>query len=116
MTDDDRDDDVPRTVHDAMFKSVFSDPLLAADELCAVLPPALVASIDWPALTPAPASFVDAVFRQRSADLVFQSRFRGGGAGRDHATVRGGSEWSRPAPRAAPATATGRTARPAAAR
>lgn len=78
MTDD-RDDDVPRTLHDGMFKSVFSDPVLAADELRAVLPPALVASIDWPALMPAPASFVDAVFRQRSADLVFQGRFLGGG-------------------------------------
>ncbi len=75
----DRDDDVPRTLHDGFFKHVFSDPALAADELCAVLPPALVASIDWPALRPAPASFVDAVFRQRSADLVFQGRFLAGG-------------------------------------
>jgi hypothetical protein len=80
MTDDDRDGDVPRTLHDGMFKSVFSDPVLAADELMAVLPPALAASIDWPALAPAPASFVDAVFRQRAADLVFQGRFHDGGA------------------------------------
>ena len=79
MTDDGHDDDAPRTLHDGMFKSVFSDPMLAADELRAVLPPALVACIDWPALMPAPASFVDAVFRQRSADLVFLGRFLGGG-------------------------------------
>ncbi len=81
MTAEDRDrpGEVPRTLHDGFFKHVFSDPALAADELCAVLPPALVASIDWPALRPAPASFVDAVFRQRSADLVFQGRFLAGG-------------------------------------
>jgi hypothetical protein len=74
------DDEVPRTLHDGFFKEVFSDPALAAEELRAVLPPALAASIDWPALRPAPASFVDAVFRQRAGDLVFQGRFRGGGA------------------------------------
>lgn len=66
-------------LHDGLFKEVFGDPALAADELRAVLPPELAARIDWPALAPAPASFVDAVFRQRSGDLVFQGRFHGGG-------------------------------------
>jgi hypothetical protein len=44
--DGDDSDDVPRTLHDALFKSVFSDPVLAADELRAVLPPALVERVD----------------------------------------------------------------------
>jgi predicted transposase YdaD len=78
MRDDDRDD-VPRTLHDGMFKHVFSDPLLAADELRAVLPPELVARIDWPSLAPAPTSFVDEVFRQRTSDLVFHARLRDSG-------------------------------------
>jgi predicted transposase YdaD len=70
--DRDRNDgDVPRTVHDALIKSMFSEPVLAAQELRAVLPPALVACVDWSVLTPMPTSFVDAAFRQRVSDLVF---------------------------------------------
>jgi hypothetical protein len=80
MTGDRRDpDDVPRAVHDALFKIVFSDPALAAEELRAVLPPALVASIDWSTMTPMPTSFVDAVLRQRTSDLVYHARFLGSG-------------------------------------
>jgi hypothetical protein len=78
MTDNDRDrndGDVPRTVHDAMFKIMFTDPVLATQELCAVLPPALVARVDWSVLTLEPTSFVDAAFRQHISDLVFQGRF-----------------------------------------
>jgi hypothetical protein len=67
--------DLPRTVHDAMFKQLLSDPALAAQELRAVLPPALVACVDWSVMTLMPASFVDAVFHQRTSDLVYQSRF-----------------------------------------
>jgi hypothetical protein len=72
------DDEVPRTVHDAIFKQLFSDPALAAQELRAVLPPALVACVDWSVMTLMPTSFVDAVLHQRTGDLVYQSRFRGG--------------------------------------
>ena len=72
-------DDVPRTVHDGLFKSVFSDAVLAAEELHAVLPPALAARIDWPTMHPAPTSFVDPVFRQLTSDLVFHARFLGSG-------------------------------------
>jgi predicted transposase YdaD len=82
MTGNDRDrndGDVPRTVHDAMFKTMFSDPALAAQELCAVLPPALVACVDWSVLTLEPTSFVDAAFRQHISDLVFLGRFLEGG-------------------------------------
>jgi Putative transposase, YhgA-like/Domain of unknown function (DUF4351) len=82
MTGNDRDrndGDVPRTVHDAMFKTVFSNPVLAAQELCAVLPPALVACVDWSVLTLEPTSFVDAAFRQHISDLVFLGRFLEGG-------------------------------------
>jgi hypothetical protein len=82
MTGNDRDrsdGDVPRTVHDALFKALFSDPTLAAQELQAVLPPALVAIVDWSVMTLMPTSFVDAVFHQRTSDLVYQSRFLGGG-------------------------------------
>jgi hypothetical protein len=82
MTGSDRDrndGDVPRTVHDALFKELFSDPALAAQELRAALPPALVARVDWSVMTLMPTSFVDAVFHQRTSDLVYQSRFLGGG-------------------------------------
>lgn len=68
-----------RNLHDSFFKSVFGDPVLAAGELGAVLPPELVARIDWPSLAPAPANFVGALFRQRVGDLVFQARFKAGG-------------------------------------
>jgi predicted transposase YdaD len=70
---------VPRTVHDGYFKSVFSDPALAADELRAILPVELVARIDWPLLAPMPASFVDEVLAQRVGDLVFRAPLTEGG-------------------------------------
>lgn len=70
---------VPRTVHDGLFKMVFGDPVLAAQELCAVLPPALAASIDWSTMAAMPSEFVDAVFRQRTGDLVYGAGFAGGG-------------------------------------
>ena len=74
--DRDRNDgDVPRTVHDAMFQALFSDPALAAQELRAVLPPALVACVDWSVMTLMPTSFVDAVFHQRTSDLGVPGRF-----------------------------------------
>jgi hypothetical protein len=44
-----------------------------------VLSPALVARVDWSVMTLMPTSFVDAVFHQRTSDLVYQSRFLGGG-------------------------------------
>lgn len=72
-------DEVPRTLHDGMFKSLFSDPALATQELQAVLPAALAARVDWSAMLPMPPSFVDAVFRQRTGDLVYQGRFVDGG-------------------------------------
>jgi Putative transposase, YhgA-like/Domain of unknown function (DUF4351) len=73
------DGDVPRTVHDALFNQLFSDPALAAQELRAVLPPALVAIVDWSVMTPMPTSFVDAAFHQRTGDVVYQGRFLDGG-------------------------------------
>jgi predicted transposase YdaD len=82
MTTSGRDRDngeVSRTVHDGLFKSVFSDPALAAEELRAALPPALVASIDWPTITPMPSDFIDAAFRQRIGDLAYHARFLGSG-------------------------------------
>jgi predicted transposase YdaD len=69
----------PRTVHDGLFKAVFSDPALAAEELRAVLPPALAARIDWATMDPAPTSFVDAALRERIGDLVFHARVVGSG-------------------------------------
>jgi hypothetical protein len=82
MTGSDRDrsdGDVPRTVHDALFKTLFNDPALAAQELHAVLPPALVAIIDWSVMTLMPTSFVDAGFHQRNSDIVYHGRFQCGG-------------------------------------
>jgi hypothetical protein len=78
MTTSGRDRDngeVSRTVHDSIFKQVFSDPALAAEELRAVLPPALEARIDWPTITRVPSDFIDPAFRQRIGDLAFHSEF-----------------------------------------
>ena len=67
------------TPHDALFKDAFSDPERAAEELRAVLPPALVATVDWSSLALVPGSFVDDALGQRHSDLLFRVRVHGGG-------------------------------------
>lgn len=67
------------TPHDALVKLTFSRIEHAAQMFRSVLPPALVAQIDFRTLKRAPGSFVDEVFRDRFTDLVFSVR----AAGRD---------------------------------
>lgn len=69
----------PRNLHDGFFKAVFGDPRLAAEELRAVLPAEVGAHIDWSTMVPAPAGFVNEVFRQRLSDLVFHAGLVDGG-------------------------------------
>ena len=59
------------TPHDALFKRTFGDPIHAAGELRAILPPALVARLDFDALQVEPGSFIDEELSQRHADLLY---------------------------------------------
>lgn len=61
---------LPRS-HDALFRFVFGDPVVAADLLRTFLPPALAAAIDWSGLRLVPGHFVDARLRERQTDLLF---------------------------------------------
>jgi len=63
--------------HDALFRRTFSDPLHAAALLREILPPALVAVIDWTTLTLVPGSFVDESLRDRHTDLLFSAEAAG---------------------------------------
>jgi predicted transposase/invertase (TIGR01784 family) len=67
----------PKQLHDALFKATFSDPARAGSELRAVLPPELVALIDFSTLILAPGSFVDHKLRGTQSDLLFHCRVRG---------------------------------------
>jgi len=68
----------PRTLHDAFFKDVFSDPRRAASELAAILPARVAQHIDWSSLSLAHASAIGQNFEQRHGDLFFQARLRDG--------------------------------------
>ena len=65
------------SIHDALFKSTFSQVEHAAGELQAVLPPALSARIDFATLTLCPGNFVDPDLRQRYTDLLFSAEIAG---------------------------------------
>ena len=67
------------TPHDALFKRTFSDPAHAAGELRSILPPALVARLDFDALRVESGSFVDEELSQRHADLLYTVPWRAGG-------------------------------------
>lgn len=62
--------------HDALFKRVFSQPEHAAGELQAILPPELVAAIDWLSLTTEPGSFIDPALAGQHSDLLFSATAR----------------------------------------
>src|ERR1700712_4852372 len=64
--------------HDALFKSVFSDPVNARGALQAVLPGKLGRALDWDALALCPGSFVDDVLRSSHTDLLFATRWHDG--------------------------------------
>jgi predicted transposase/invertase (TIGR01784 family) len=56
----------------------FSHPERAAAELRAVLPPELVAQVDWSSLQPESGSVVDPELRESQSDLLFSARLLGG--------------------------------------
>jgi len=63
--------------HDALFKHVFSQVEHASGELRSVLPPGLVARIDFATLRACPGSFVDETLADRHADLLFSVELSG---------------------------------------
>jgi predicted transposase YdaD len=67
-------DQPPRTIHDAMFKRIFSDPRHAAAELRAVLPPRIARHIEWATLEAGHANLVGTRFKQHHGDLIFRAR------------------------------------------
>jgi predicted transposase/invertase (TIGR01784 family) len=64
--------------HDLFARFTFSHPERAAAELRAVLPPEVVAGVDWTSLHREPGSVVDPELRERQSDLLFSARLQGG--------------------------------------
>jgi hypothetical protein len=64
--------------HDLFARFAFGHPERAAAELRAVLPPQLVAQVDWTCLQREPSSVVDQELRERQSDLLFSARLHGG--------------------------------------
>lgn len=64
--------------HDALVKWAFGVPERAADELRAVLPPALASELDWATLQLEPGTQVDKELTERHTDLLFSVRTIGG--------------------------------------
>lgn len=67
------------TPHDALFRSIFSQPPQARAELRAVVPAALLQRLDLDSLTALDGTFLDESLRATSADLLFAVRQRRGG-------------------------------------
>ena len=63
--------------HDALFKATFSQVERAAEELRWVLPPELVAQMDFDSLSLEPGSFVDDALREQHTDLLYSLRIGG---------------------------------------
>lgn len=59
------------TPHDALFKSVFSDPGRAAELLALALGPEVAARLDWTTLRREDGSFIDEELRASHVDLLF---------------------------------------------
>lgn len=68
---------MPNNVHDALFKSTFSQVEHAAGEFKLLLPHALVERIDFASLALCPGSFVDDAFAQSHTDLLFSANLAG---------------------------------------
>ncbi|MCA9647519.1 MAG: Rpn family recombination-promoting nuclease/putative transposase [Myxococcales bacterium] len=67
----------PRQPHDLLVKQIFGDPKNARLELEAVLPPAVVAVLDWSTLEVLPETFIDPAFAKTQADLLFRVQLAG---------------------------------------
>jgi len=66
-------------IHDAFFKQVLSNPLLAGTFLREHLPPEVAALLGPEPPEPVPGSFVDEELRQHHSDLLFRVRLRSSG-------------------------------------
>jgi predicted transposase YdaD len=64
--------------HDQLVRFTFEHPERAAAELRAVLPPQVVAQIDWSSLRRESGSVVDEELRESQSDLLFSARLQGG--------------------------------------
>jgi hypothetical protein len=64
--------------HDLFARFTFSHPERAAAELRAVLPPEVVACVDWTTLRHESGSVVDPELRESQSDLLFSAQFHGG--------------------------------------
>ncbi len=70
-------DTTARRPHDALFKAAFESPEQAAGLFACVLPPEIVAEVDWSSLRSEPGSFIDADLADRHSDLLFSASLRG---------------------------------------
>src|SRR5688572_2952713 len=68
---------MPHNAHDLLFRATFSQIEHAASILRLLLPPALVARIDWKTLALCPGSFIDEVLTERFTDLLFSVKLGG---------------------------------------
>ena len=71
----------PRTMsgpHDLFARFTFGHPERAVAELRAVLPPEVVAQVDWTQVQREPSSVVDPELRERQSDFLFSARLHGG--------------------------------------
>ncbi|MBN1206607.1 MAG: Rpn family recombination-promoting nuclease/putative transposase [Myxococcaceae bacterium] len=64
--------------HDLFARFTFGHPERAAAELRAVLPPEVVARVDWSSLRREPGSVVDPELRESQSDLLFSARLLSG--------------------------------------
>lgn len=67
--------------HDKLFKIGFEQPEHAAAVFRQVLPPELVAAIDWDTMRREAGSFVDPGLKSRHTDLLFSARLKDSGPG-----------------------------------
>jgi predicted transposase/invertase (TIGR01784 family) len=65
--------------HDALFKVIFDKPEHARGPLLSIVPAAVAGALDWSMLTLRPGSFVDTALAQQHTDLLYSTRWRGGG-------------------------------------
>jgi hypothetical protein len=65
---------MPHNAHDLLFRKTFSELEHAASILRTILPPALVARIDWKTLALCPGSFIDEDLAERFTDLLFSAK------------------------------------------
>ncbi len=68
---------MPRSPHDALFRHAFTQVEHATGLFQAILPPALVAAIDWSRMVLRPGSFVDPRLKTEHSDLLWSAPIDG---------------------------------------